>query len=45
MKKILILEDSPERIAAFGAAWLRHDPLGVVWIGKMWLPKVQSYLA
>jgi len=25
--------------------WLRHDPLGVVWIGKLWLPKVQSYLA
>ena len=24
--------------------WLRHDPLGVVWIGKLWLPKVQSYL-
>ena len=25
--------------------WLRHDPLGVVWIGALWLPKVQSYLA
>ena len=24
--------------------WLRHDPLGVVWIGTLWLPKVQSYL-
>ena len=25
--------------------WLRHDPLGVVWIGTLWLPKVRSYLA
>jgi len=25
--------------------WLRHDPLGVVWIGTLWLPKIQSYLA
>jgi CheY-like chemotaxis protein len=25
--------------------WLRHDPLGVVWIGTLWLPKVWSYLA
>jgi len=25
--------------------WLRHDPLGVLWIGKLWLPKVQSYLS
>lgn len=24
--------------------WLRHDPLGVVWIGSQWLPKVQSRL-
>jgi hypothetical protein len=25
--------------------WLRHDPLGVVWIGALWLPKVKSYLS